>query len=1751
MKKPIRKIVSIILFLSILTQIFQISVYAVDFNENKTAVQDKNTDLYSKMPKIVCEVESRRDECKKDFLLEDGSFCSVITSAPIHDYSDGQWIEKNQFSKFTTVDKVIGDLNNNNSFSDSKLEQGTTRAESYYSEAMGLIIDWADNDPYIDNNVTWHILNGEETAFYIKSTNVGQYVSNDYLITSALFSVDCMLSDDPAESNLCGIDEWSDDYEDMAPNDDIYTKRTINSDSTYTFNLTDIFNKWEKGIMDNTGFAFMDSAGSDLMVANPCLIIRYIDADSAGLDFTFHSVDLSKSGTVYINDVTNNFKVKQNVLDYSFKKTDLSVYRTYDSAAPDINNYAGIKSYFNFESKLEINTDYAEWTMFDGSIVRFAPSDPPVTNNYYEIWDLMPTANTSSLEASLYLPLSPNSGLARYVLIDGLKYIFNTNGYIHIISDPSTNIGIMFFAYDNPGTGKIDYIEILDEKIIDFSYGNSGCVESIKIQHGDEPNIVVEQEVSLEYNSSNSQVTNNVKNGTVTVSTYSFDDDGRLLSAVNENGLRCEFNYAEYPDQSLGNYITGYELYNSGSNTVAESLTIDSDNTFKRIFTDIDGKEETIYYDSDYRIVTYIGPDGKYKYLDYDETGLISSYIFKHSDSDTELLLGSNFPKANLKPWTKGGDNPGIISRTNAPLTDGKSASFGFIPYMENTAYLYQNISAVENGSLTIFEADKTYVFGGRVYLTDVLPDLTKTITITVETAPIVNGLPSTNYTEYSKITFDNTLLGEWQYRLKAFKLEYDSVVRFKLCYNAQCGYAFFAKPTLFESREAITDLDDLVTSSPYENTYIKIDGKDRPTSETLTWERSNEPDITMSTSYLYDQNNVLREFNDFNGNSTYYQYNSDGNVSGKGHKLDNQGNIADVNALVYDAENVLASTTQIIKNIENNNNVTISAEYDEETVTENNETVTCVTVQHNGYNQVFKKNTDGMLVEIYSESTALPNDHTNYNIEYQYDSNNDIVQIDYSNGCRDVYCVFDNNDEYIYKCIRRCLIDGENTTQVKTYTYKFDDDGNLLMSFDNSTNILVDYENDGYSIYEDDGYSIYENGENIVLENNETDPVLIFSHATNNGDTLLTYSNTYYSQPDAGITPTYTTPDIVEISPLSTSLNNDGTKTFTSSVNVEKNLGEYISTAEYELTGEEDYFGRLTSKEAYVEHDFRSDMYGTLTVNEEYDYKDLGNGRTTGLVSDYSSAITGTYVHPDENNANIQTTSYIYSEYSRKYEYDHKGNVTFVYIENNNITEPKEYYEYDNANQIVTEINFEKQLCAHYTYNSGGNLTAKIYYNFSGLSFNVANRQIISLGQEIRRITYQYDTVWKDRMICYSDTGYTNDNEDDSVYQVITYDKMGNPLNYVGTNNQGEPICGTLEWQGSLLSAFESDDMRIEYQYDRNGFRTNKKVYNKTINTVDVVYSLGMVVDYLWKNGVLEGIVMSGIDEDSGFRENLMNVSFIYDSTGSPVGYMSLLGIPYLFKKDINDNVLSLVFPDGDEMFTYSYDSWGKATVTYSPNWSGSAIQSLIVYIIAGLCPMAYHGYLYDYETGMCFNKGRCYSPDWGRNINPEDYEKLLDRPENPLEANLYLFCKNNPLNTPDKTASWYRDYFGVEWKSDGFEVPMSDMFASRTICTVFANQLIKADGAWNVYTGYNYMGMTAEMIAADLFAHYVGKNAKAAINKVNAVWGDGWILKNSQSETIFVYKDDLNFGKYIKIWRAAPEIKAYAQKEGIFITL
>jgi RHS repeat-associated protein len=919
-----------------------------------------------------------------------------------------------------------------------------------------------------------------------------------------------------------------------------------------------------------------------------------------------------------------------------------------------------------------------------------------------------------------------------------------------------------------------------------------------------------------------------------------------------------------------------------------------------------------------------------------------------------------------------------------------------------------------------------------------------------------------------------------------------------------------------------------MVTSYPIEYAYSN-DGR-HVTSETLTWERPSETDLTMSTAYSYDSSNRLQEYVDYNGNSTYYKYNSrTGELSGKGHTIDNNV-ITDVKSLQKDASSLLKNVEQIIKNVETNSNVTLGVEY-------YNASGRVEEVKHNGYSHIFEYNDDGTLAVTYTDNDNLLSYNCDeYRVDYTY-SNGELSVVDYSNGYRVKYLTGTDNQGNTTKTIGCYNVIGENETLIKSYVYTFDEDGILSSIYDNRSGLTITYTDSDLLSYEISDYE------------------LLYKRTVNSDGTVSEqYRQRNYTNNQN------TSFDTLETSETVVSYNSDGTRTMTSSVSAEKNTSYYNygtyyhGTFDYEKESVRDYFDRISSKSVEMIYQ-RDNTPGNITSQVEYDYTDLGNGRTSGLVSDYSQSFC------KQNNNNTISTC---QTYNRKYEYDNKGNIQFVYEVSGNTTVPKQYYEYDNADQIITEINFENQISAHYTYNAGGNLTAKIYYDFSTLSFNVTNRQIVSLGQEIRRVSYQYDSVWKDRVIYYSDTGFTDDNEDDSVYQAITYDKMGNPLKYVGdktldlahfaiqSRSPDRIIIGDLEWNGNRLVSFEISDKRYEYNYDANGFRTSKITYNKTTNSGNTTYEKSNIIDYYWDNGVLTGISSSSVNSQ-GQRINTQTAMIIYDQEGTPTGYLSLAGVPYLFKKDLNENVLSLVYTDGTDICSVRYDAWGSPQLTLY----GNIIQQAVAMVTVLLCPVSYHGYLYDYESGLYFNQGRSYSPSWGRYISPESPEKLTNRSEDPLDSNLYLFSNNNTVNKLDIVASWSRIYNGLEWKANGFEVVMSDIFASRSICVLFASQIIKAYGTWDMDYGYNYMGMSVEDIASDLFAHYVGKNAKAAINKVNACWGDGWILKNSQSDKIFVCCEDPNLndldriGKYYKIWIAAPEIKAYAQKEGVFITL
>ena len=177
----------------------------------------------------------------------------------------------------------------------------------------------------------------------------------------------------------------------------------------------------------------------------------------------------------------------------------------------------------------------------------------------------------------------------------------------------------------------------------------------------------------------------------------------------------------------------------------------------------------------------------------------------------------------------------------------------------------------------------------------------------------------------------------------------------------------------------------------------------------------------------------------------------------------------------------------------------------------------------------------------------------------------------------------------------------------------------------------------------------------------------------------------------------------------------------------------------------------------------------------------------------------------------------------------------------------------------------------------------------------------------------------------------------------------------------------------------------------------------------------------------------------------------------------MKYNGSTYIYRKDVQGNIIALLDSNGRIVVKYAYDAWGNNTVYDSngnintdENFIGNinpfrynvgASFSLInrtkqklrfcVYAIRmrplklrKKCPckqafflLVLRGYYYDTETKLYYLKSRYYDPEVGRFISVDGIEYL--DPETINGLNLYAYCGNNPvMNVDSNGTSWWTDF-------------------------------------------------------------------------------------------------------------------------------
>lgn len=323
-------------------------------------------------------------------------------------------------------------------------------------------------------------------------------------------------------------------------------------------------------------------------------------------------------------------------------------------------------------------------------------------------------------------------------------------------------------------------------------------------------------------------------------------------------------------------------------------------------------------------------------------------------------------------------------------------------------------------------------------------------------------------------------------------------------------------------------------------------------------------------------------------------------------------------------------------------------------------------------------------------------------------------------------------------------------------------------------------------------------------------------------------------------------------------------------------------------------------------------------------------------------------------------------------YEYYRNGNIAKV-KENDTV---KTEYIYDDNDRLIWEYNYTLMRAYNFTYDNGGNIIQKkSYVLFNG---NIENTPI-------QIDYYDYDSViaengqnaaWHDQLKSYNGTA-------------ITYDALGNPLNYLGK---------IMTWQGRRLTSIDG----VALKYDYNGLRTQKG--DRT---------------YYWQsdNLIMERWVKNG-------TENY--IYYYYDESG--VCGMNYNGTEYYYRKNIFGDVIEIYNNLGALQCRYVYDAWGNHKVY---NASGSEIGAEVLNI-GNVNSIRYRGYYWDKEFGLYYLQSRYYDPTLGRFISADAVDYL--DPEDVTGLNLYAYCGNNSVMYVDTTGySWESFWNGIGGKIIG----------------------------------------------------------------------------------------------------------------------
>ncbi len=597
-----------------------------------------------------------------------------------------------------------------------------------------------------------------------------------------------------------------------------------------------------------------------------------------------------------------------------------------------------------------------------------------------------------------------------------------------------------------------------------------------------------------------------------------------------------------------------------------------------------------------------------------------------------------------------------------------------------------------------------------------------------------------------------------------------------------------------------------------------------------------------------------------------------------------------------------------------------------------------------------------------------------------------------------------------------------------------------------------------------------YEDTLSYVTELNSEGKILKFTDKTKEKE--VTYTYTYTDN-------------------ITKAVRSDGfTKEITTEEESERNSKITTRYAFRNLNGADTIYTSVSQSDITDKENIKASMklYNKDIVSSTVSNK--GKNNITKVYSDLYKKDILTYTTEEVNSTKTTMNLNLYAEDKDiDYKYDKSGNITEI-----RLNDKKAYaYEYDVHGRLTQELDYITKTGWTYGYSNTGNVNAKHRKK-------ITDSGVIENEEDIRYI-YGNDE-WPDQL-----TKYDGKN--------ITYDRIGNPLNYMGKMefiwSRGRQLS-----QVTLGGETEdkTDDKVITYEYNENGLRTYKEVIDTSGETPVAVNT----AEYEW-------------DETRLIRETVTynatgkkyDIWYLYDSGNNVIGFEysqlsnmdnNLQKTRIYYEKNLQGDVIGLLDSRGAEIAIYAYDAWGNIvnSLCYEGNETPFALNHI-----------TYRSYYRDDETEFYYLQSRYYDAEVGRFVNSDDMKVFIDNcmneTDNLLEFNTYIYCLGNPCNNIDSSGHSVKEWVNKQVGVSNFSIISAKGTKIDYNCYGYAI---------NIYSGYTRQqlnpGCISDIKNYKKYTSFIGayRLAKLVKKDLEKLGRDAKILTKSNNKPS--YKTDKN---------------------------